>query len=197
MTIITPCIERPRTRGFTLAEVMIAAALAVFVLAGALSSFLFIGRSGFGMQSYSKLEGETHRGLATFAEDARMACDIHWNNGQSITLTLPTATDATAPITYAYDGDRNSATSGCFYRMTGDASSTAPRQILIHNVAPDFAFQRYKLDASGSASTAANDLETKQIQLTLHARLAGSTVAAATDSAISARYILRNKRVSN
>ena len=197
MTTIIPCIERRSVRAFTLSEVMVASGLGVFVLAAILSSFLFIGRSGFGMQSYTRLESETRRGLEMFATDARMASDIHWNNSQSITLTLPTSTSATVLATYAYDSDATSPSNGCFYRLTGDASSTAPRQILVHAVAPDFAFQRYKLDATGAATTAANDLETKQVQLTLHARLAGVTVATAMNSAISARYILRNKRVSN
>ena len=59
------------------------------------------------------------------------------------------------------------------------------------------AFARYKLDSSGVASAAGNDLETKQIQLTLRAQRTGSTVLTATNSAVSACYILRNKRVSN
>ena len=196
MTITTPCTEERRPRGFTLAEVMIASALAVFVMTGIMSSFLFIGRSGFGIQNYSSLAAETQHGLVIFAEDTRMACDIHWNSNQNITLTLPTES-GTQEVTYAYDSDRGSATSGCFYRVIGDAASTAPRQILVRDVSPDFVFQRYKLDASGQASAAANDPETKQIQVILHARLGGATTPAATASAVSACYILRNKHVSN
>jgi hypothetical protein len=172
---------------------MMAGALGVFILAGVMSSFLFIGRSGFGVESYNDMENETHRALELFAEDARAACDIHWNSAQSITLTLPTETSATTTITYAYDSDNTSPTYGCFYRL----SSTAPLQVLVQSVTADFAFARYKLDSSGNASTASNDLETKQIQLTLRAQRTGSTVVTATNSAVSACYILRNKRVSN
>jgi hypothetical protein len=172
---------------------MMAAGLGVFILAGVMSSFLFIGRSGFGAESYNDMENETHRALELFAEDARAACDIHWNNGQSITLTLPTPNNATTTVTYAYDGDNTSPTYQCFYRL----SATAPLQVLVHNVTADFAFARYKLDSSGNAGTASNDLETKQIQVTLRAQRTGSTIVTATNSAVSACYILRNKHVSN
>ena len=197
MITTTQYIKPRHTRGFTLAEVMMAAALGVFVLGGVMSSFLFIGRSGFGAESYSEMENETHRALELFAEDARAACDIHWNGNQSITLTLPTKSNATTPITYAYDSDGTSPTYGCFYRLNGDSTAAIPRQVLVHGVTADFAFARYKLDSSGVASAAGNDLETKQIQLTLRAQRTGSTVVTATNSAVSACYILRNKRVSN
>ncbi len=182
-----------RTRGFTLAEVMMATALGVFVLAGVMSSFLFIGRSGFGAESYNDMENETHCALEIFAEDARAASNVQWNSSQSITFTLPTATNATTTVTYAYDSNTTSPTYQCFYRL----SATAPLQVLVRGVAADFAFARYKLDSSGDAGAAGNDLETKQIQLTLRAQRNGSTAATATNSAISACYILRNKRVSN
>ncbi len=45
MTTSTIRSER-RLRGFTLVEVMIAATLGTFVLAGVLSTFLMLGRSG-------------------------------------------------------------------------------------------------------------------------------------------------------
>jgi type II secretory pathway component PulJ len=193
MTTTTPHIEPRRIRGFTLAEVMMASALGVFILAGVMSSFLFIGRSGFGTESYNDMENETHRALELFAEDARTACSIQWNSAQSITFTLPTETSATTTVTYAYDSDNTSPTYRCFYRL----SATAPLQVLVRNVTTDFAFARYKLASSGNASTAGNDLETKQIQVTLRAQRTGSTVVTATNSAVSACYILRNKRVSN
>ena len=197
MTTITPCIKNSfqprRSPGFTLAEVMMAAALGVFVLAGVMSSFLFIGRSGFGAENYNDMQNTTQRALELFAEDARAASNIQWNNSQSITFTLPTMTNATTTVTYAYDSNATSPTYQCFYRL----SSPAPLQVLVRGVTTDFAFARYKLDSSGNASTAGNDLETKQIQLTLRAQHTGSTVVTASNSAVSACYILRNKRVSN
>jgi prepilin-type N-terminal cleavage/methylation domain-containing protein len=197
MITTTRCIEWRRPRGFTLAEVMIATALGAFVLTGVLSTFLFIGRSSFGSEGYSDMANATRGALELFAEDARGACDIHWNSAQSITLTLPTDTNDTTLATYAYDSDSTSPTYQCFYRLVGDATATTPRQVLVRGVTADFAFARYKLNSSGDASAAGSDLETKQIQLTLRVQRNGSTAATATDSAVSACYILRNKHVSN
>jgi Tfp pilus assembly protein PilW len=184
--------------GFTLAEVMIAATISTFVLAGVLSAFLLIGRTGFAASSYSELEAETRRALEIFGEDARKATDIHWNSERSITLSVATASNAAGLVTYAYDGETGSATYGCFYRVLGDTSSTLPRRVLIHNVAADFSFQRFKLEQSGvSDNRAATDLETKQLQVTLRASRTGTTTVAANQAALSARYILRNKPVAN
>ncbi len=175
-----------------------AATLSVLVLAAVMSAFLMIGRTGYNMSGYSAVEAEVRRSLETFAVDVRQASDIHWNSDQSITLVLPTATNATRLVTYCYDSDASSGTFRCFCRQSGPADSMAPKQALVHGVAPDFLFRRYKLDqAGGGDSPAANDLETKQIQVNLRAVRTGVTTVAATQAAISAKFILRNKRVSN
>jgi Tfp pilus assembly protein PilW len=184
--------------GFTLTEVIIAATLSTFMLAGILSAFLMIGRTGFLASSYSELEAETRRGLDTFGADARKATGIHWNSSQSITLTLATDTNATTQVTYAYDSNARSDTAQCLYRVLGDASSTLPRRVLVHNVASDFAFRRYKLDRTGQTDNSAiTDLETKQLEIVFRASRAGTTTVAANQAALSARYVLRNKRVAN
>lgn len=202
MTISTPPIDRAghraRRGGFTLTEVMVAATLSLLLLTGVLSAFLLLTRSGFLASSYSDLERETRRGLEIFGDDARKATDIHWNSSQSVTLTLPTATNAVSLVTYAYDSSASGATAGCFYRLVGAADSTNPRYVLVHRVASDFSFSRYKLEQPGvDDNTASSDLETKQIQVALRASRSGVTTVAANQTSLSARYILRNKRVSN
>lgn len=183
--------------GFTLSEVLIATTLSALVLAAVMSTFVFIGRTGFRTSSLSELEAEVRRGLETFAEEARLACDVHWNNAQSVTLTLPASAPATT-VTYAYDADSRSSTYRSFYRVVGDSTSTQPRRALIRNLTSDFTFKRYKLEtAAGGDNTAANDTETKQLQIVLRAERTTGAIAATNQSVSSARYILRNKRVSN
>ncbi|HEY8995821.1 MAG TPA: prepilin-type N-terminal cleavage/methylation domain-containing protein [Lacunisphaera sp.] len=191
MTISTPLTSRQR--GFTLVEVLVATALSAFVLAGVLSALIFLSRSGFRASGYSELESEVRRGLDAFARDTRNATDVHWNNNQSITLTV-----AGAPVTYAYDNDPASATHRTFYRVNGDAALPQVRLVLIHGVAPTFSFQRFKIAQPGvEDNRASNDRETKQLQLTLRADRTNLSTVAAGNSAISARYMLRNKRVTN
>jgi len=175
---------------------MIASTLSAFVLAAVMSTFVFLGRTGFRTGALSELETEVRRGLETFAEEARLARDVRWNSAQSVTLTLPSGSPATL-VTYAYDSDARSATYRAFYRVVGDASSTQPRTALIRNLASDFTFKRYKLETAAGDNTAANDTETKQLQIVLQAERTSGAIASTSQSITSARYILRNKRVSN
>ena len=59
----------------------------------------------------------------------------------------------------------------------------------------EFAFRRYKV-VNGANFAAANDLETKQIQITLRSVRTGATTVAATNAVLSARVVLRNKLVT-
>jgi Tfp pilus assembly protein PilW len=206
MTTSTPRIDPPRRRarpgrriaGFTLVEVMVAATISTFVLAGVLSAFLLVGRSGFAASNYSEMESQMRVGLEVFGEEVRKATDIRWASDQCVTLFVATATNASTPVTYAYDSNQRSRTHGCFYRVQGEPDSTLPRRVLVRHVAPDFAFQRFKLEQdSDTENIARSDLETKQIQLTIRTTRSGATTVTTSQSALSARYILRNKRVSN
>jgi type II secretory pathway pseudopilin PulG len=193
MTISIPRTDRRGTGAFTLVEVIIAATLSTLVLAGVLSAFVFITRTGFRASGYSEMEAEIRRGLEAFARDARNATDVHWNNAQSVTFTL-----GANAVTYTYDGDPASPTFRGFYRVEGDASSGQPRRVLIHNVDPEFAFKRYKLvQTDVGDNIAANDGETKQLQVTLRAGRTSNATVGASNPAVSARYVLRNKRVAN
>jgi Tfp pilus assembly protein PilW len=204
MTTSTPPTDRttlrPRARcaGFTLTEVIVAATISTFVLAGVLAAFLMIGRSGYAASHYSEMESQVRNALEIFGTDVRKATDIRWNSSQSITLSVVTAGSATTAVTYAYDDDATSPGFRSFYRLVGPAGATAPRLALVREVGSDFRFQRFKLEQAGvTDNTAANDLETKQLEVTLRTARNGATTVATTQSAVSARYILRNKRVSN
>ncbi|HKB56786.1 MAG TPA: prepilin-type N-terminal cleavage/methylation domain-containing protein [Lacunisphaera sp.] len=186
MTTIILSPGRNRRAGFTLVELMIGAALSSFILAGVLSTFLFIGRSGANVQNYNDMEAQARKALEYFAEDTRQASAVTWgSDNTSLTLTVNSL-----PVVYAY-----STSAKTFSRQ--DATST---KILVSGIT-SFAFSAYKINtdaiplATSSDLTAANGT-TKQLQISLEASRTSTTVVAATNTVLSARFILRNKKVT-
>jgi prepilin-type N-terminal cleavage/methylation domain-containing protein len=182
-----------QSKGFTLVEIMIGSTISVVLLAGVLTAFLMLGRTGYNAANYSMMESEARRALEMFSEDARMANNMTWNSANSVTLRVVTSA-GTQFVTYTYDNGTSGATAGSFYRKLGVASSTSDPLILVRSVS-EFAFRRYKV-INGVDYTATNDLETKQIQITLRAVRSGVTTVSTTNAVLSARVVLRNKPVT-
>jgi prepilin-type N-terminal cleavage/methylation domain-containing protein len=179
-----------RQRGFTMVELMISATLGSFLLLAVVTSFLFMGRSGSNMQNYVEMEVQARRAIETFAEDVRMAKDATWNTSKSLTLTVVTSTGTTATRTYTYDS-----AAGTFSRVAGTTT-----QRLITGIST-FSFTAYKIntatiDLSDSTTLASASSLTKQVQISLRTIRSTRTVTDATNSVISARFILRNKKVT-
>lgn len=172
----------------SLVEVMVAATLASFVLAGVTSTFLFLGRSGANISNYSEMETEARNGLEYFAQDTRQASDLYWNTATNVRLTVNGV-----DITYGYR-----VADGTFTRTVG-----ATTTLLVEGVS-DFAFSGYMItgasvdlsDLSTAAKQKAASDVTKQLQIYLKASRSSVTVTTATNTVLSARYILRNKRVT-
>lgn len=186
------CRKRSRSGAFSLVEIIIGSSIGSFVLAGVLAAFLMLTKSGMSLSNYSVSEAEIRRGIEDFSQDIRMASDIAWNSSTSITLTVPNNyTSNSNKVTYVYDSSSAGTTAQCFYRMPGDASSTATKTIYVRNVS-SLTFARYnRLDA-----TAANNTETKRIQITMTVRKTNTGLVAATTTLVSASYTLRNKPTS-
>lgn len=206
MIISTPRTDRDRhdfsanrkRDAFTLTEVIIGATLTGMILTGVLSALLLMARSEFVAGAYSELDAETRRGLEILGADVRNATNIHWNGNQSVTLTEAAGLNGPSIVTYAYDGNPASATYRCFYRQLGDTNSTLPRRTLVHNVASNFTFRRFKIvQPDVPQNEATSDLDTKQLQVTWRAERSRTNAPQATQTAVSASYVLRNKRVTN
>lgn len=185
--MITTTLPRLRSRdrraaaaGFTLVEVLIASGLAAFILTAILTTFLFLGRSGANIQNYTDMESQARRALETFAQDVRQASSVSWSNATTVTLVVDAAN-----ITYSYSGNT-------FSRTTG-AGTTA----LVTGITT-FSFKAYNINGTelNLGDVAAASKATKQLQISLEASRATRTVATATNLVLSARFILRNKRVT-
>jgi Tfp pilus assembly protein PilV len=172
--------------GFTLVEVLIGATLGTMILAGVLTTFLFLGRSGMNVQNYNDMESQARKSLELFAEDVRQASAISWSSSTTVTLTVNTA-----PVIYTYESS-----SSTFFRR--DATGT---RSLVTGVT-SFTFKAYTITGAEitdfSTATARNSASknTKQLQLTLEAARSGTTLATATNTVLSARFILRNKVIT-
>lgn len=172
----------------TLVEVMIGASLGAMVLAGVLAMFLFLGRSGANISNYAEMESEARVGLELFAQDTRQASDLSWNSAESITLVVNGA-----PVTYTYLADE-----GVFVRTAAAGPSTLIAGITSFRLA-GYMITGAGVDLTDLGTAAKRDAAsgvTKQVQIYLRASRTSATVTTATNTVLSARYILRNKRVT-
>ncbi|MBL9211805.1 MAG: prepilin-type N-terminal cleavage/methylation domain-containing protein [Opitutaceae bacterium] len=192
MTITTRWPGRDRRRrGYTLVEVLIASTLAAFTLLGVLSSFLFLVRSGTNIRNYSDMESQARKALELFAEDVRQASAITWPSNQSVTLTVNSQ-----PITYTFNSGNNN------FTRTHLEGVTPVTRVLISGVTPNtFTFRAYtvsgtELPLASPANLTAAGVNTKQLQISLQATRSNQTVVSATNTVLSARFILRNKIVT-
>lgn len=171
-------------RGFTLVEVMVGSTIGSFVLVGVLSAYLMLGRSGTRAYHCNGMSNDARRALDEFAHDVRMASAVTWNASDSVTLTVPDRYAANAnQVTYWYSN-----ASGTFFRRPGDKASSAGATILARNVTSTL-FRRFdRLDA-----VAANDAATNRLELAIRVRIGGIGGGTATQNALSASFIRRDK----
>ena len=165
---------------------MIGAALSTFILAGVLSTFLFLGRSGANVQSYNDMEAQSRKALEYFAEDTRQASDLTWTSSTTVKLTVNGA-----PITYTYDSAAQT-----FSRTAAGATRVMMSGIV------SFEFKAYNITGAALPLNSASALatagqSTKQLQIFLGAARNNTTAVTATNTVLSARFILRNKRVTS
>ncbi len=204
MTTITPKpiepLGRRRKAGFTLVEVLIGTTMSAFILAGVLSAFVFLVRSGVLIQHYNDMEGQARKALELFAEDVRQASAITWADANNVSLTVNTI-----PVTYGYD----SVAKTFFRRVTDPLTSVTSTRLLVTDVTT-FQFKGYTITGTpitsfntAAALTAAGK-STKQLQISLEAaRYMDNSLGrerrsqiGASNTVLSARFILRNKIVT-
>jgi YD repeat-containing protein len=175
---------------------MIAATLAAVVLVGVLATALTITRSGYLLVNYIDMERQARHALETFAVDARVTESVEWTRASetapltAIKLIQPSGTQ----ITYTYDQAKQT-----LVRSTPGATSMT----LITGI-QSFSFTAYKYkNASGPEPIATTTNltqmanETKMVQLSLSALRTRSALADATNTVVSARFVLRNRIIAN
>ncbi len=198
MTTTSPATKRPaasrRRAGFTLAEVMIAASLSAIVMGGVLSTALMIVRSGYRVEQYTDMENESRKSLEQFGQDVRMAQDVTWHDANSLTLTLPVDATGTGTRTCTYTYDPAART-----LVRTEAGKTAT---LLSGIV-DCTLMGFKINGDPTHTSATPTStwtvignSTKQLQLSVSSRRSQGDNLATSQKVISARFILRNKRVT-
>jgi len=185
---------REHVRGFTLVELMVAALLGGLVLTGVLALNLQLMRNGVRVTQYAEMSSQVRRGIEQLEGDLKSASAITWHGASDITLTIPTPDGSTRQVTYAW----TSATQA-FFMVPGASSATSTGRVFLVKEIPvrsdgsaGVAFARY--DRDGNVAT--TDVATKGVQVSLNLVRSAGTGARATDTAVSAIFILRNKPVS-
>ncbi len=191
MTITTAHSSRsPDSRtAFTLTELMVVMTLTVILTGAIFASFGFVMRGSFAIANYTDMTSEGRRGLEIFARDVREAEEILQFSEQSLTLYLNPPDADSYEVTYRYNEQENT-----FERdVDGDVRVLMRDVRLPDGVTsrPAFRFRRFTV----LQDEAQNHLETKQIQLQL-SMVKRVLVRDTSEKVVSARYIMRNKAVT-
>lgn len=172
-----------RRGGFTLTELMVATAVSAIILAAAVSAFIFMMGSSLRMGQYTDMEAQARRLLQQFSQDTRQASNALWADQNTLTLTVDGAV-----VTYAYDSSRNT-----FNRTSGGKTT------ILASGLTSFDFQAYQITGSElplATSPGAAGPVTKMIQISLGFAQNHTATGSTSNQVISARCVLRNKKIN-
>lgn len=184
MTItIAPSEPSSRRSGYSLWELIVTLSLSTLLFGAIFGAFVFVGRSSFGIANYSDMNNESRKGLEIFGRDVRAAESIHPGfSAREFTIDVPTnGGGGTEAVSYLYLPDDPGRP-----LVRRDSSGDLP----IMTGVDSLDFHYYNLQAE-SANV---PLEVKQIQLRL-TLLRQTVTLNNTEKVVSARFILRNKKV--
>lgn len=174
-------------RGFTMVELMVAITLALMIGAAVAGTFIFLARSSFSLGQYSDMESQARRALHLFNEDARQANATNWADVNTLTFTL--TVDGTT-VVYTYNSS-----AGTLSRQEGGLAS-----VVIASGITQFSFRAFQATGTEisplSTSLAAANAAAKMIQIELELARSRTTVGTSTGQVISARSVLRNKKIN-
>lgn len=168
---------------FTLVELIIAASLSVFLLAGVLSTVGYFAKTGISMGNYYAMGDNQRKMLQYMSRDIQDAEAATWHSKSRLELTLDDGS-----ITYRYRGNQ-----GTLERsVPGENSQTMASNL------QNFKFYAYDINGNEILRNA-NDLtlasaKTKMIHITAGMEIA-SAQAKTSQNVISSRFMLRNKNV--
>lgn len=176
---------------------MISTALTVIVMSAVLTTMMMVLKTGYSVEQYTEMEQQSRASLELFGQDVRMAKTADWTSQNEVALTIPTdSSGATKAVVYSYDAAKQT--------FSREDKSTGLTRVLLSGI-DQCALNAYKLSSPDPlfdpASTAevnwiSISQDTKQIQLSVTCSRNQILKARTTQKALSARFILRNKKVA-
>ncbi|MEO0795996.1 MAG: prepilin-type N-terminal cleavage/methylation domain-containing protein [Verrucomicrobiota bacterium] len=137
-------------KGFTLAEILVAIAIAAFILTGATGMFIQFYKTNLTMAARSDFDRQMRMTIQELSDDARMAANASISSG-SCTLTMPNG-NTPQLIHYIYRGDN-------IYRQ----EDSGDERLLLENVSKFTASQSN--DSLSFSVTLSKDIGDRNITL--------------------------------
>lgn len=179
--------------GFTIAELIVATAISGVVLASMVGTFLTFAVGARSIGAYTAMSKDSRIVLEYFARDMRAAEDVSEATVSTLTVEYPeTSFYKGSSVTYDYDKDAK-----LLFRIEEDNSGNeVSNEVLLEGV-EQFAFSYFDpLGDSLSLDTASILLSVKSVQVDAE-MLRDISRTEATDYIISARFMMRNRPVTD
>jgi prepilin-type N-terminal cleavage/methylation domain-containing protein len=191
--------------GFSLVEVMVALTISTFILASAYATLISLAKGSESMINYTEMNSQARRALEIFGRDSRMADGVHTFKDTQFILRrkMWDRNDnryETRFVEYVFEPSAES-----FSRIVYDSMIKNGKEV------PDFSdireerilvfwmkslnFDYYKLVDTGTNNEAKTTLEVKHVRLKAQIQTNVLNLIN-TDDIISARFMMRNKNVS-
>jgi prepilin-type N-terminal cleavage/methylation domain-containing protein len=184
MTTITEQYNNRKSskRGFTLVEIIITMGLLTMIIAVGLSAVTFISQSSTALTNYSIMSTNGRQALEIMARDLRMGYNINEATSAKLDFDIYGKAGTTNNVVYTYDADVEK-----LYRSEDGGTNEAVMDDL-----SSFAFNYFNLRRE--STTAKISIKEVQIEglLKRNALRVNNT-----NHIISARFMMRNRSVSN
>lgn len=180
------------SNGFTLVELLVATSISAFLLASIIGTFLTFAVGARSVGAYSAMSQDSRVALEYFARDMRAAEDVIEAGTNKLSVRFPDSSFYQGNrVTYEFDTAAN-----LLFRIEEDKSGSELSNEVILEEVEQFAFSYFDpLAKSLSVSTPSILLSVKSVQVDAE-MVRNVSRTEATDYIISARFMMRNRPVT-
>ncbi len=169
-------------KGFTLIEVIITMGLLTMIIAVGLSAITFISQSSTALTNYTLMSTNGRQALETLARDLRMGYDVNSATSKIFDFQIYGKAGANDRVRYEYNESDD-----ILYR----AVNAGTQEVVMDNLV-SFGFNYYNLRRESTTA----EISIKEVQIEGLLKRSSLRINN-TNHIISARFMLRNRSVSN